>query len=270
MSIIRQLKIILIRLGDELNKLNIDLTMFRKSIERLSFLENNFILPMFLIKGFKDVTEIINKMNDLLTMQDYRDKLKEVVSHLSSKIDDIIEVNIKISRRARLLLTFIIFILTVMGTIFTYYSSTYIGRDLLSIFLIPLYGISIVLFIGIYLGLYITILLFPTIVLIPLIPLFLSLTLSSDTIIIFITLFELCCLVAITIFIINIIKSYRALIIEILRLVSSIESFITNINKTLMPNLIQLKEILEIYSGAYGDKANELIKYVEELSKLRT
>ncbi len=270
MSIIQQLKIMLTRLSDELNKLNIDQTMFRKSIEKLSFLENYFILPMSLIKGFKDVTEIINKMNNALMTQDYRDKLKDIILHLSSKIDDIIEVNVKNSRRARLVLTFIIFILTAMGTLFAYYSSIYIGRDLLAVFLIPLYGISIVLFIGIYLRLHTPILLLPTIVLIPLISLFLSPTIFSDAITIFMALFELCCLIAVTIFISNVLKSYRTLIIEMLKLSSSIETFITNINKTFMSGPIQLKEMLGIYNKIYGDKANELIKYVEEISRLRT
>lgn len=270
MSLIQRLKVILIRLSDELNKLNIDQTMFRRSIDKLSFLENSFLLPMYLVKGFKDIAEIINKMNDILTTQDYRNKLKDVISHLSSKIDNIVEANIRASRRIRLVLTFIVFTLVIMGTVFTYYSSVYIGRDILFIFLVALYGISIALFVGIYLGLYTTILLLPTITLVPLVSLFLSLMMTSNITIIFMIISELCCLAIITIFITNTIKSYRNLAIEILRLVSSIEIFINNINKTLMPSPIQSKEILEIYSKVYGDKANELIRYVEELSKLGT
>lgn len=270
MSLIQQLKVILIRLSNELNKLDIDQTMFRRSIDKLSFLENSFLLPMYLAKSFKDIAEIVNKMNDILTTKDYRDKLKEIISHLSSKIDSIVETNISASRRIRLVLTFVIFILTTMGTLFSYHSSIYIGRDTLFIFLIALHGTSIALFLGIYLGLYTTILLLPTITLIPLVSLFLSLMMTGDITIILMILSELCCLAIITIFITNTIKSYRDLAIEILRLVSSIEIFINNINKTLRPSPIQSKEILEIYSKVYGDKANELIRYVEELSKLGT
>lgn len=268
MSVIQRLKIILIRLSDELNRLNIDQTMFRRSIEKLSFLENSFLLPMNLVKGFRDVTEIINKMNDILTIQDYRDKLKEAVSHLSSKIDEIVETNIRASRRIKLLLTFIEFTLMIVGTVFTYYSSIYIGKDTLSIFIVALYSISIVVFVGIYLGLYTTILLLPTITLIPLTSLFLSLMITSNITIMLMILSELCSLAIIIILITNTIKGYRNLAIEILRLISSIETFINNINRTFMLSPIQSKEMLEIYSKVYGDKANELIRYVEEISKL--
>jgi len=270
MSLIQRLKVVLIRLSDELNKLDIDQTMFRRSIDKLSSLENSFLLPRYLAKGFRDIAEIVNKMNDILTTQDYRDKLKETISYLSSKIDNIVETSISASRRIRLVLTFVIFILTTMGTFFSYHSSIYIGKDVLSLFLIALYSISITLFVGVYLGLYTTILLLPTITLIPLISLFLSLMMTNNITIVFMILLELCCLAIITIFVTNTIKSYRNLAIEILRLVSSIETFINNINKSLMSSPIQSKEILEIYSRVYGDKANELIRYVEELSKLGT
>lgn len=270
MSLVSQIRALLVKLADGIDSLNIDTKSFRGSLENLKRIESVHLYTKGMVKRFIELNEDLKHVGSALDENNI-ELVDKSVKNLENRIHYMVSSIAKSELRMIILMSLTIFLLTV-ASVATSYSFIYYHMENYSIvFMIISMGIGSVALIGFFLRFLLTAFLIPSIPLISLLQLIAILTKGYMDDYTLILLFVTCCSLFLSLNInVYMARMYKNAILAFLNFSQTIESILSKINRIEIRRLSSsMQNLVEDYKKVYSNEAYELIKYIEEISRVR-
>ncbi len=271
MSLISQIKILLTRLADGIEGLSISTKSFRNTLENLRHIEGVRLYTKTIARHFIELNEDLKHIDKAL--EEYNIELiDKSIKNLENKISYMVSNIVKSNLRTSALMSLAIFFLTIASIITSYSSIYHFLEDYPIALMILSMGIGSIVLVGFFLRLLSVTLLMPSIPLISLVQLIIILAKGYiDNYILMLILFVGCSLFIAIDINLYAIKTYKNTILAFLNFSKMIESILSKINRIEVKKLsIKIQDLIKDYEKVYRNEAYELIKYIEELSSMRS
>lgn len=271
LSLISQIRTLLNRLADAISNLDVDVKGFKNAIENLKFVEDIHIYTKAIVQCFIELNENLKYIGQALDSGE-KEPIVKGIKELENKLYYSMTNITKNTIKTKILMNLTVFLLIIANIITSYYSIIYYHEEYNIIFLILSMSIGFIILVGFSLKLLTTMFLIPLLPSISIIQLITILAKGYiDSYILILICFIGGSLLISVDLMLYILKMYKNAILTFISFSQNIESILYKISRIEIKKLdSDLQSLIKDFEKVYSNEAYELIKYIEEVSKMKS